>query len=139
MQTRKQPIFSKEVHQQGESITELISELASQSAGLVRDEVALAKQEVSEKIVSFRSALTIIALGAIPGLLAALALCAAAIAGLSQYMELWQAALAVGGVLALISAIVVSVGLAHLKRVNLKPEVTMKSLEEDKEWLKEIT
>jgi hypothetical protein len=139
MQTRKQPIFSKEDHQQDESITDLISALASQSAGLVRDEVALAKQEVSEKIVSFRSALTIIALGAIPGLLATLALCAAAIAGLSQYMEIWQAALLVGGVLALISAIVVSVGLAQLKRVNLKPEVTIKSLEEDKEWLKEIT
>ena len=138
MQTRKQEILPKE-DQQRESITHLISDLASQSAGLVRDEVALAKQEISEKLVSFRSALTIIAFGAIIGLIATLALCAAAIAGLSEYMETWLAALLIGGGLAVIAGIVVSVGLGHLKRVNLKPEVTIKSLEEDKEWLKEIT
>ena len=139
MQSRKQPVFSKEENQQGESITDLISDLASQSAGLVRDEVALAKQEISEKFVSFRSAVSIIALGAILGLIATLALCAAAIAGLAQYIELWQAALLIGGALAVIAGIVVSVGLGHLKQVNLKPKNTLKSLEENKEWLKEIT
>jgi len=139
MQSRKQPISLKEENQQGESITDLITELASQSAGLVRDEVALAKQEVSEKLVSFRSAVIIIAFGATLGLIATLALCAAAIAGLAQYMELWQAALLVGGALALIAGIVVSVGLGNLKRVDLKPKATLKSLEENKEWLKEIT
>jgi uncharacterized membrane protein YqjE len=139
MQSRKSPIFLKEEPQQGESITDLISDLASQSAGLVRDEVALAKQEVSEKLVSFRSAVIIIALGAVLGLIATLALSAAAIAGLAQYVEFWQAALLVGGALAVIAGIVVSVGLGNLKRVDLKPKATLQSLEENKEWLKEIT
>jgi hypothetical protein len=138
MQSRREAVFSKEA-QQHESIGNLITDLANQSAGLVRDEVALAKQEVSEKITSLRSGVVLIALGAFVGLVAALALCAAAIAGLAEYMEPWQAALLVGGVLALIAAIVVFVGLGQVKRVNLKPEVTIKTLEEDKEWLKEIT
>jgi len=131
--------FSRVEAQQRESLTDLIGDLANQSAGLVRDEVALAKQEVSEKLVSLRSAVMIIALGAFVGLIGALALGAAAIAGLAQYMELWQAALIVGGGLALIAAIIAFVGVGQLKRVNLKPEVTIKSLEEDKQWLKEIT
>ncbi len=139
MQSRKQPILLKQENQQGESLTDLITELASQSAGLVRDEVALAKQEVSEKLVSFRSAVIIIALGAVLGLTATLALCAAVIAGLAQYIGLWQAALIVGGALAVIAGIVVFTGLGNLKRVDLKPKATLESLEENKEWLKEIT
>jgi len=137
MQSRKEA-FEKEVERR-ESLSELIGDLANQSASLVRDEVALARQEVSEKLVSLRSAVTVIALGAFVGLVAALALSAAAIAGLAKYMELWQAALVVGGGLALITVILALMGLGQLKRVNLKPEVTMKSLEEDKQWLKEIT
>lgn len=139
MQGQKQAIMAKEEAQQGDSLTDLIGDLANQSAGLVRDEVALAKQEISEKLLSLRSAVLVIALGAFVALVATLALVAAGIAGLAEFMELWKAALLVGGGLTLIAAIVVAVGLGHLKRVNLKPEVTIKSLEEDKQWLKEIT
>jgi hypothetical protein len=139
MQGRREATLAKVEAQQQDSITDLIGELANQSAGLVRDEVALAKQEISEKLLSLRSAVVVIAFGAFVGLIAALALVAAAIAGLAVYMELWQAALLVGGGLTLIAVIVIAVGLGHLKRVNLKPEITMKSLEEDRQWLKEIT
>jgi hypothetical protein len=139
MQGRKEVTLAKVEAQQGDSLTDLIGDLANQSAGLVRDEVALAKQEISEKLLSLRSAVMVIAFGAFVGLIATLALVAAGIAGLAEHMELWKAALLVGGGLTLIAAIVVSVGLGHLKRVHLKPEVTIKSLEEDKQWLKEIT
>jgi hypothetical protein len=139
MQSRREAIPSRTEEQQRESITALIGDLANQSASLVRDEVALAKQEVTEKLLSLRSAVTFIAMGAFVGLIAALALCAAAIAGLAKYMETWLAALIVGGVLALIAGIIAFTGIGQIKRMNLKPEVTIKSLEEDKQWLKEIT
>jgi hypothetical protein len=139
MQSQRDAAFAKAEVSQKDSITELIGDLANQSAGLVRDEVALAKQEVSEKLVSLRSAVVTLAIGGFVGLVGAFALAAAAIAGLANYMELWQAALVVGGGLALLAVIVGVVGLGQLKRVNLKPEVTIKSLEEDKQWLKEIT
>jgi O-antigen ligase len=139
MQSRREAVSSRVEDQQRESIGHLITDLANQSAGLVRDEVALAKQEVSEKLLSLRSGVIMIALGAFVGLIAALALCAAAIVGLAEYLEPWLAALVVGGVLAVIAGIIGFTGLGQVKRVNLKPEVTIQTLEEDKQWLKEIT
>jgi predicted phage tail protein len=138
MQSHKEA-FSKQEHQSRESLSELLGDLASQSAGLVRDEVALAKQEISEKVASYRSPLAIVGFGAVVATLAAFVLCAALVAGLSEYLKVWIAALIVGGVLAVIACISVSAGLGQLKRLNLTPKKTMKSLEENKEWLKEIT
>jgi hypothetical protein len=122
-----------------ESLTELIGDLANQSASLVRDEIALAKQEIQEKLLGFRAPLVVIALGAILTVIATLALSTALIAGLSLYLPVWQAALLVGGVFALIAGITLATGISHLKGVNLKPTKTLKTLEEDKQWLKEIT
>jgi len=139
MQSRREAIPSRTEEQQRESLTALIGDLANQSASLVRDEVALAKQEVTEKLLSLRSSVTLIAIGAFVGLIAALALCAAAIAGLAEVMEPWLAALLVGGVLAIIAGIIAFTGLGQIKRMNFKPKETIKSLEEDKAWLKEIT
>ena len=122
-----------------ESLGEMLTALANQSAGLVRDEVALAKQELQEKFTSLRAAVMVIAAGAIVGLIAALALCAAAILALAQVVGAWQAALIVGAVLAVIAGVVVWIGLGKLRRTSLKPEKTLQTLEEDKEWLKELT
>ncbi|HXG66060.1 MAG TPA: phage holin family protein [Blastocatellia bacterium] len=122
-----------------ESLGEMLTALANQSAGLVRDEVALAKQELQEKFTSLRAAVMVIAAGAIVGLIAALALCAAAILALAQVVGAWQAALIVGAALAVIAGVVVWIGLGKLRRTSLKPEKTLQTLEEDKEWLKELT
>ena len=139
MQSQKEAMYSKEEHQRRESLTELIGDLASQSAGLVRDEMALAKQELSEKIASLRSGAITLVFGASFALSAFLVLCAAAVAGLAEYMKVWQAALIVGGLLAIVAGIAVTLGINRLTQTNLKPQKTINSLEENKEWLKEIT
>lgn len=140
MQSRRQEMMkSNQLRPSEESLTELLGDLANQSASLVRDEVALAKQELNEKLHSFRSTVVVLAAGAFVGLLASLSLCAAAIAGLSVYLEVWMAALLVGVLLTVVAGIVISRGLAHLKQASLKPEKTIETLEENKEWLKELT
>ena len=139
MQSQKEAMYSKEEHQRRESLTELIGDLASQSAGLVRDEMALAKQELSEKIASLRSGAITLVFGASFALSAFLVLCAAAVAGLAEYMKVWQAALIVGGLLAIVAGIAVTLGINRLTQTNLKPQKTINSLEENKEWLKEIS
>jgi hypothetical protein len=139
MQSQKPAMDLKAENQRRESLTELIGDLASQSAGLVRDEVALAKQELSEKLVSLRSGAITLALGTSFAIAAFLALCAAAIAGLAVYLKVWQAALIVGGVLALVAGLLVSAGISRLTQTSLKPQKTIQSLEENKEWLKEIS
>lgn len=136
MQTSNPAIRSVEEDRVNQSLGELISNLASQSASLVRDEVQLAKQELSEKVKTLRSATTVIIAGAFCGLIAVLALCTALIAGLAEFMAVWLAALIVGGILGIVSAIIVVTGLSNLKKANLKPEQTIETMEENKEWLK---
>ena len=140
MQSQRQELIQAEaMRSRDESLTELLGNLANQSASLVRDEVALAKQELSEKLISFRSSVILLSAGAFVGLLAAMALCAAAIAALSRYVDVWLSSLCVGAALAVVAGIVISTGLRQLKKVNLKPEQTIETLEENKEWLKELT
>ncbi|MFP5265026.1 MAG: phage holin family protein [Blastocatellia bacterium] len=124
---------------QRESFGELLGQLANNSAALVRDEIALAKQEMSEKVTSFRSGVVTTAIGGVVALLGVLALIAAAIIGLAHYMDAGLAALVVGVVLAVVGGIIAFAGIGRLKRTSLKPKQTIKTLEEDKEWLKELT
>jgi hypothetical protein len=122
-----------------ETIGHLISNLANQTGSLIRDEFALAKREIEEKVQSVQSVLILIAVGSLLCLIAVLALCAALILGLSKYLEPWLSALIVGGVLGVVAGTVIAFGVNRLKQIRLKPEQTLQTLEENKEWLKEIT
>ena len=122
-----------------ESYAELLGQLASESAALVRDEIELARKEVSEKITVLRSAIVVLAAGVLIGLVAILTLTAAAVIGLSKYVGAGNAALIIGGALAIIGGITAVVGLGRIKHTSLKPTQTIETLEEDKEWLKELT
>ena len=148
MQTRRRlepQVESKQAESQVDmdisrkSIGELLGQLANNSAALVRDEISLARQEMTEKIKFFRSGVVTIAIGAVVGLIAVLTLTAAAVIGLAHLMDAGYAALIVGGVLAIIGGIIAFNGINRLKRTSLKPEQTIETLEEDKEWLKELT
>lgn len=124
---------------QRESFGELLGELANNSAALVRDEIALAKQEMQEKVTSLRSDAVTIAVGGLLAFVALLTLTAAAVAGLAHVMDTALAALLVGVVLAAVGGGIAFAGIGRLKRTSLKPRQTMETLEEDKEWLKQLT
>jgi uncharacterized membrane protein YqjE len=140
MQARRQiEEYTSQAAMANESLGQLLTDLANQSAGLVRDEVALAKQELSEKVEVLKSSLVLIGAGAAVGLVAALALAAALVVGLAEYVGTWQAAALVGGILAVVAGVLVFVGVGRIKSSGLKPEQTIETLEEDKEWLKKLT
>ena len=122
-----------------ESYSELLSELANNSAGLVRDEIALATQEMREKVASLRSGVLILSAASIIGLIALETLTAAAVIGLIETVGAVNAALIVGSVLAVIGVALAVVGLGRIKRTSLRPEQTIETLEEDRQWLKELT
>lgn len=121
-----------------ESLAELFSELGNKSSALIRDEIELAKQELSEKIASFRSGAILLIIAAGIGALAVLTLTAAAVVALTPYVGLLYSTLIIGGVFLVIGAIVASVGMGRIKKTSLKPEQTIETLQEDKEWLKEL-
>jgi uncharacterized membrane protein YqjE len=138
MQMRKQIVREPELSER-ESFGELLGQLANNSAALVRDEITLAKQEMRENMKSLRSGIILTSVGALIGLLAVLTLTAAAVIALADVVGPAYSALIIGGALALVGGIIAMVGVGQIKRTSLKPEQTIETLEEDKEWLKELT
>jgi len=122
-----------------ESLGNLLTKLASQSASLVRDEIALVYQELRERGRALQSPLLVMAIGLFLALIAAGTLAAAIVLVLCEYLRPWHAALLVATVSGILSALLIVAGINQLKRKNLKPKLTLETWEENKEWLKEIT
>ncbi|HEX4949973.1 MAG TPA: phage holin family protein [Blastocatellia bacterium] len=121
-----------------DSFADLLVELAEKSATLVREEVLLARQELQENFRNVKQGVLLLSVGIGSGVFALLCFLTALILALSQYWEPWQAALVVGVVIAAVAGVIVMIGLRQIKQARLKPEQTIATLEENKEWLKEI-
>jgi hypothetical protein len=76
-----------------ESLTELLEQLATNSATMVHDEIQLVIQGIREKLAAFRTGAIIVVIGAVIIFAAFMYLCAALIIGLTSYMPLLIAAL----------------------------------------------
>jgi len=126
------------------SIGQLLKELRDETTTLLRQEVDLAKTEMSEKASRAGKNLGSLAVGGSVAFLGALALLAAVIYGLTsllnQFMSLgvavWLAPLIVGLVLAAVGYNLVQKALATLKQESLTPRTTTQTLQENKEWLR---
>jgi hypothetical protein len=119
------------------SLGELFAELAGDTSTLVRQEVALAKAELSQNAARVGTHVGSLAVGGAFGYAALLALTAAAIIGLGRVIPLWAAALAVGAVLALIAWLLVSGALRGLRETDVVPRRTVETLKEDAQWVKD--
>jgi hypothetical protein len=124
---------------QRESIGDLLSNLAVQSTNLVRDEIALVGREFYEKGKTIRPTLIVLAVGGFFAVLAAITLCAAIVLFISQYINTWLSAAITGMILGLLALTMIMISVSRLKQTSFRPVQTLKSLEENKEWLKEIT
>jgi len=126
------------------SLGQILRELRDESAELLRQEVALAKAEMSEKASNLGNRLGEVALGGGVAFAGALALLAALVYGLTalfaHFMPLgvavWLAPLLVGIVLAGVGYSMIKKALAALKHEGIAPTQTTESLKENKEWLK---
>lgn len=126
------------------SLGQILKELSSETSTLLRQEVDLAKAEITEKASRTGKNLGALALGGGVAFLGALALLAAVIYGLTsilnQFMSvgvaIWLAPLIVGLVLAAIGYSMLQKALAALKQESLTPQRTTQTLQENKEWLK---
>ena len=71
---------------QRDSLSELLGQLANNSADVVHDEIELVIQGIREKAAAARSGVVTVVTGAVVGFAAFLSLCTALIIGLSSYM-----------------------------------------------------
>ncbi len=118
------------------SLGDLFSELATETSTLVRQEVALAQTELTQKATSVGKNVGFLVVGGAVGYAALLAILAAAIIGLANFLPWWAAALIVGVAVGIVAFLLISPALKALKETSLTPNQTVETLKEDAEWLK---
>ena len=121
------------------SLGELFGELARETGTLVRQEVELAKSEMTQRATRAGRDVGSLAVGGAVAYAGFLTLLAALVAGLVDAfdMPVWLAALIVGMVVAVVGYLLVQRGLSALRSHGLAPRQTIETLKEDVEWAKE--
>lgn len=116
------------------STVRLVGQVAGDVGALVKKEVELARQEITEAIAARLKAAVAFAAVAVVALFVVGFLGAALAAGLAETMATWLALLIVAGVFLLLGGIAAAFGVTRLKRPSLKPERTKETIKEDVEW-----
>jgi Flp pilus assembly protein TadB len=119
------------------SISELMSQLSSQTSRLIRDELRLAQKEFQE---SAKHAGIGAGLFSVAGLLAffgAAVVIAAAVAALSLVLPVWAAALIVGAVLFIAAGIAAMVGRGQAQEATPAAPRTVETVKADIQELKD--
>ena len=119
-----------------QSLGDLFSELAAETGTLVRQEVALAQVELTQKAASAGKNIGYLVVGGAVGYAALLVILAAAVVILANFIPLWASALLVGAVVGTVAFFLISSALAELKKADLTPRETVESIKEDAQWLK---
>src|SRR5215212_2076377 len=115
------------------SLGELFADLARETSTLVRQEVTLARTEMTQKVTQVGRDVGVIGIGSAIAYAGLLAIVAALILGLGQFIPLLLSALIVGLVVAGVGYVLIQRGLSALKRANLTPHETIATLKEDAE------
>jgi xanthine/uracil permease len=118
------------------TLPELVSQLTTDLATLVRKESELVRTELTEKLHTAGKAVGEIAAGGILLLAALLVLLQALVIALSKVMDPLWASLLVGVAVAAIGVFLVRTGMKLMKPEHLKPDRTTRQLQKDAELVK---
>jgi hypothetical protein len=113
---------------------ELLQALKEETQRLAQSEVDGAKRELKQTGKKAAMGTGMLAAGGVVALIGCIWLVGAAVWALALALPLWASALIIGAGVALIGAAVAWAGAQRMKK--LKPERTIKNLEEDQQWLK---
>lgn len=116
---------------------DLFGDLASEMSNLVRQEVTLAKVEMTQNAKRLGRNVGYLVVGGAIGYAALLAVIAAIIMLLDRFMPSWGAALLVGILIAGISWLLIGKALNALQESDVAPRETVETLKEDAAWVKQ--
>jgi uncharacterized membrane protein YqjE len=119
------------------SIEAILEDIASNLTQMVRAEIRLAKIELKEGVEKSAGPVAALGAGVTLGIFGLGFLLLATVFALSLVMAGWLATLLVGGVLTVAAGILIGAGGTKLKRVNLTPDKTIRTLEEDVQWARQ--
>lgn len=117
-----------------QGVGSLVSGVIEDLQSLVRSEVQLAKTEIKEDVQQIGAGAGMLAGGALIGVTGFIFLMLGVTYLLNKAVEMWLAAGIVGIALLAIAAIVAMNGKNKLSAANLKPEQTIETMKENKEW-----
>jgi uncharacterized membrane protein YqjE len=120
-----------------QSVAELLRELSQETSTLVRQEVALAKAELTEKAKQTGKGAGLLVGASVTGLALLGAFTAFLIAVIALALPVWLAALVVTAFYAVVTAVLVLLGRSALRKATpAKPEQTIDTVKEDVRWAK---
>ncbi|MFG2027653.1 phage holin family protein [Streptomyces sp. NPDC048825] len=121
-----------------EPVGDLVQRASQQLSQLVRDEMRLAQAEMTEKGKRFGKGGGLFGGAGLVGFFTLQALLATAIAALSLVLDVWAAALIVAGALAVITALMATLGRQQVGKASPpRPEQAMDSVKADVAEIKE--
>lgn len=121
----------------GRSLGDLFTDLTQETTTLVRQEVQLAKTEMSQKATAIGKDIGFLVAGGAVLYAGLLALIATIIIVLAYAIPWWLSALIVSIVVLAIGGFLVRRGLDNLKQTSLAPTQTVETLKEDVTWTKD--
>jgi hypothetical protein len=119
------------------SLGDLFGELSEESSRLVRQEIALAKTEITESARRVGKDVGMIAAGGVIAYAGFIVALGALAILLGEIMPLWLSTLLVGIIVIAVGAGLAMKGRNDLQRVDLTPRQTVETIREDREWAKE--
>ncbi|MEU6867121.1 phage holin family protein [Streptomyces sp. NPDC046876] len=133
-------VGSRPGHGSDESVGELVTRASQQISELVREEMQLARAEMTQKGKRYGVGGGLFGGAGLVGVLAAQALVAAAIAALWLVLPVWAAALIIGVLLAAGAAVLALAGKKQVAQAGSRaPEKTIDSIKADVAEIKEKT
>lgn len=130
--------MAQQITKDERSLGDLFSELASETSTLVRQEVALAQTELTQKAAKVGRNVGYLVVGGAVGYAALLSFIAALIIGLGRLLEnYWLSALIVGIIVTVVAVVMIMSALNSLKTTGITPTQTVETIKEDAQWLKD--
>jgi len=123
----------------GRSLSQILQEVINHLTEIIRSEVRLAKVEVRDDVTQVSRAGVFLLVGAVFAFQALMFVLLGLVFALGSRMPLWLSAAVVGLGAGVVAIIVLRVGRARLKQARLKPEKTIRSLQENLTWMKKQT
>ena len=120
------------------SLFGLIGDLPGLLMDLVRSEIEQLKQELISKAKHAGVGIGLLAVAGAFLFFALAVFIAAAVLGLATVLPAWAAALIVGGVILLLGALLIAIGVNQLKRGEPTPTKTIESVQKDVNAIKGI-
>lgn len=130
----------REPHAADDSVAVLVSRASQQISELVREEMRLARAEMTQKGKRYEKGGSLFGAAGLLGILALQAMAATCIAALALVLPVWTSALIITGVLGIVAAVAALAGKKQIAQAGPPtPEQTIDSVKADLAEIKEKT